>query len=184
MTRIPIFLQIVFDLRHHLSLAIVKTFFSIKDPQKKTSFKGIKHLTIANPKKQDLLLILPVLITNHSISVLFEATQRLEVCIFMAMANGGPSPVVPSLILGFLSLIIVGPTISTSINGGTTVVVMLLLPFFFLWLVQLSATFVPEMKASSITYHQSSGFEYDAEGFFGLGTFLLVVLFFTLYKIV
>ncbi|OIT06187.1 small rna degrading nuclease 3 [Nicotiana attenuata] len=83
------------------------------------------------------------------------------------MGNRGPSPMVPSLIVGLHSLLIFCPTIS-SIGGGATIVLLtLLFPISLTLVVYLLSIFIPIQSISSATYWESSsaGFVvYDGEG--------------------
>lgn len=101
------------------------------------------------------------------------------------MGDIGPSPMVPSMIVVFLSLLIVWPTIS-SIGGGATILLLVLLfPISLTLLGYLLSIFVPVQNLSSATYWENSNtgsVAYDGEGLFGVGTMLLVVLFFVLYS--
>lgn len=103
-----------------------------------------------------------------------------------SMGDIGPSPMVPSMIVVFLSLLIVWPTIS-SIGGGATILILVLLfPISLTLVVYLLSIFIPLQNLSSATYWENSNtgsVTYDGEGLFGVGTMLLVVLFFLLYSI-
>ncbi|CAH1440925.1 unnamed protein product [Lactuca virosa] len=97
------------------------------------------------------------------------------------MTAGGPSPVVPSLILGILSLVIcsstvenLGETISSLTIGKEA---MVLLPIILLLLIHLIPRFLPT-RYNSYSYQSSSNSHFDSEGLgLGYGFLLLVLLF-------
>lgn len=114
--------------------------------------------------------------------------------------KAGPSPLVPSLLVGVLGLIIYGPTLLSfsgavvptlfeageSIEGRATVVFVMVLLILVLLLVHFLSSFYSIPGVSSFSsYYSDSSSSYDADSFgFGLGSFLLLVLFFLLYNLV
>lgn len=104
------------------------------------------------------------------------------------MRSRGPSPLVPSLMVGVLGLVILGPTLLSILEfvlplfqaeGFYLVMVIVLLSL--LVLVQLLSIFFPAMPLfSSPSLQQTSSSAFD-DGF-GLGTILLLVLFLVLYN--
>ncbi|WOG95657.1 hypothetical protein DCAR_0414984 [Daucus carota subsp. sativus] len=109
------------------------------------------------------------------------------------MGNRGPSPVVPFLMVGVLSLIIFGPTLlylSEFIiplflgdeESGLFSFLMLLLPIVLLAIIHLITLCFPTRRYGAGNV-QSLSSGYDSDGF-GVGTLLLVVLFFILYNLV
>lgn len=97
------------------------------------------------------------------------------------MTAGGPSPLVPSLILGILSLVICSSTVE---NLGETISslsigkeAMVLLPMILLLLIHLIPRLHPT-RYTSYSYQSSSSSHFDSEGFgLGYGFLLLVLLF-------
>ena len=112
------------------------------------------------------------------------------------MGSRGPSPLVPSLMLGALSLVIFGGTRQYVVEWvlalmfqsgseeatGVASFMTLLLPISMLLIIHLLTKFFPGRNVSSPVNQQSSSSAYDAEGF-GLGSLLLVVLFYVLYNL-
>ncbi|EOY10375.1 hypothetical protein QUC31_010042 [Theobroma cacao] len=109
------------------------------------------------------------------------------------MRRSGPSPLVPSLMVGVLGLVIFGPTLQSILEfvlplfeagdseSDTFYVVMVLVLLLLLVLVQLLSTFFPTLHMfSSPSVQQTSSSAFD-DGF-GLGTLILVVLFLVLCK--
>ncbi|XVE62409.1 hypothetical protein DITRI_Ditri06bG0115900 [Diplodiscus trichospermus] len=109
------------------------------------------------------------------------------------MRSKGPSPLVPSLMVGVLGLVIFGPTLLSILDfvmplfeagdsdGRSFYVVMVLVLLLLLVLVQLLSTFFPTSPIfSSPSVQQTSSSAFD-DGF-GLGTILLVLLFLVLYN--
>ncbi|XWS58628.1 hypothetical protein CRYUN_Cryun08bG0051100 [Craigia yunnanensis] len=109
------------------------------------------------------------------------------------MRSKGPSPLVPSLMVGVLGLVIFGPTLLSILDfvqplfqagdsdGGSFYVLMVLVLLLLLVLVQLLSTFFPTLGMfSSPSVQQTSSSAFDDE--FGLGTLLLVLLFLVLYN--
>lgn len=110
------------------------------------------------------------------------------------MRSRGPSPLVPSLMVGVLGLVILGPTLLSilefvlplfqagdSDSSGGFYLVMVIVLLSLLVLVQLLSIFFPAMPLfSSPSLQQTSSSAFD-DGF-GLGTILLLVLFLVLYN--
>ncbi|KAJ0087168.1 hypothetical protein Patl1_08045 [Pistacia atlantica] len=106
------------------------------------------------------------------------------------MRNRGPSPLVPSLMVVVLGSVIFGPRLLSMMeffsplfeagdSEGTLVIVLLLL--LMLLLIHFLSTFLPTLRFPSRPgFHQTSSSGFDTDGF-GLGSLLLVVLFFVLY---
>lgn len=115
------------------------------------------------------------------------------------MGGKGPSPLVPSLMVGALGLVICWPALLSlleilvplfqageGIEGRATVVfVMVVLILVLLALHLLSAFFSIPVNGISSYPHFTYDADGDGDGFgFGLGTFLLLLLFFLLYNLV
>lgn len=109
----------------------------------------------------------------------------------------GPSPLIPSLMLAALTLVIFWPTtlyVTKSVllilfqtggeeEGGTTTFVMVLIPMIILLLIHLLTTLYPTLSIPFAAKLHSGGSAHDAAEGYGLGTVLLVVLFFVLYSL-
>lgn len=109
------------------------------------------------------------------------------------MRNRGPSPLVPSLMVGVLSLIIFGPSllylseyILPLFQGGdeegglVASFAILILPIILLVLIHLLTICFP------VRNNRAGNLQIGSSGYddgFGLGTLLLVVLFFILYNV-
>lgn len=109
------------------------------------------------------------------------------------MRNRGPSPLVPSLMVGVLSLIIFGPSllylseyIIPLFQGGdeegglVASFAILILPIILLVLIHLLTICFP------VRNNRAGNLQIGSSGYddgFGLGTLLLVVLFFILYNV-
>lgn len=91
------------------------------------------------------------------------------------MSSKGPSPVIPTVMVGILSLVIFGATSST----------FLLIPLFLWFLIKsLTPLFPSENKDYFATNQRKSvSYDPDAEGSAGLGTFLLFLLYIILYNV-
>ncbi|XVF42717.1 hypothetical protein PTKIN_Ptkin01aG0386600 [Pterospermum kingtungense] len=111
------------------------------------------------------------------------------------MRSRGPSPLVPFLMVGVLGLVILGPTLLSILNfvlplfqagdsdsGSYDLAMVLVLVSLLVLVQQLSMFFpiLPLLSPPSLQQTSGSAF-YDDDGF-GLGTLLLVVLFFVLYN--
>ncbi|KAI8562041.1 hypothetical protein RHMOL_Rhmol03G0004200 [Rhododendron molle] len=121
------------------------------------------------------------------------------------MRSQGPSPWVPLLMVGVLSLIVFGDMISSIAefvlpllllrgggeeededdeggdeDGGATIKIFL--PLILLLLVHFLAVFSPTLNIFSAFNRRSECSDYDSDGF-GLGALLLLVLFFVLYNV-
>ncbi|KAK8565011.1 hypothetical protein V6N13_020140 [Hibiscus sabdariffa] len=106
------------------------------------------------------------------------------------MRSEGPSPLVPSLMVGVLGLVIVGPTLLSVMEyvmplfeagdpeSGNFYAVMLLVLLLLLILVQLLSTFYP---TSPIVYVQQTGGSAGFDDGFGFGTLLFVLMFLVLF---
>ncbi|GFZ02693.1 hypothetical protein Acr_15g0013010 [Actinidia rufa] len=119
------------------------------------------------------------------------------------MGSKGPSPLVPLLMVGVLSLVIFGPlmlSITETLlpllppwgesEGGITVIRMLV-PIVLLLLIHYLTVFTPRPNIFSAANWQRESSVYDGDGFgfgfgfgFGLGSLLVVVLFFILYHFI
>lgn len=109
------------------------------------------------------------------------------------MGNRGPSPLVPSLIVGVLGLMIFSPFLLTladyllplfqasdsEANGRIVIVLVLLL---LLFLVHFLSAVIPILRFPSTCPTQQTT-SADADGF-GLGSLLLLLLFLILYSFV
>ncbi|OWM64332.1 hypothetical protein CDL15_Pgr014122 [Punica granatum] len=113
--------------------------------------------------------------------------------------GGGPSPLVPSLVVGTLGLVIFGPTLLSLLEvvppvllsseeddegrGGVGFsLTMALLCVSLLLIIQLFSWLFPS-RGTPLSYPQyGSGDDHD-DGF-GLGSLLLLLLFFVLYSVV
>lgn len=117
------------------------------------------------------------------------------------MESRGPSPLVPSLVVGALGLIICRPTLLSlleilvslfQVGAETDARANLAFVMLLLFLLLLVAHFVSSLfptivgMSSPITVHQTGSSEYGADGGFGfgMGTMLLVLLFLVLYHLV
>ncbi|PQM37451.1 hypothetical protein Pyn_35611 [Prunus yedoensis var. nudiflora] len=134
------------------------------------------------------------------------------------MASKGPSPLVPSILVGALGLIICKPTlvslmeISVSLfqlgadtEGRATFAFVMLLLLLVLLALQFVSYFFPASGMSSpvtvhqtsssdqggdgmsspVTVHQTSSSDQGGDGFgFGVGSFLLLILFLVLFHLV
>ncbi|OAY44507.1 hypothetical protein MANES_08G156100v8 [Manihot esculenta] len=106
------------------------------------------------------------------------------------MGNRGPSPVVPSLMVGILGLIVFGPMLMEYVvplfeageDEGASFSFIMVLPLLLLVILHLISTLCPRLGMCCSTRQRSSSYGHDSEGY-GLGTLLLLVLFFVLYSI-
>lgn len=156
--------------------------------------------------RSDLLLLLtnkpssPISPPLLALSLL-KQENREQLSLKTAMGSRGPSPLVPSLMVGALGLIICKPTlvslleISVSLfqlgadtEGRATFAFVMLLLLLVLLALQVVSYFFPEFGMSSpVTVHQTSSSDQGGDGFgfgFGVGSFLLLVLFLVLYHLV
>lgn len=87
----------------------------------------------------------------------------------------GPSPIVPSLMVGALGLVIFGPSLACNS--------WMLLPLLLLLLINVISSWFPSSGDQYFGAKQgsSSGSINDDE--YGFGSFLLLVLFFILYNV-
>ena len=114
------------------------------------------------------------------------------------MRNRAPSPLVPFLMVGALWLLICGPTllsllgslvilfVADSEGRFTFSIVMVLLTLLLLVLIQWPTVLFPGRRRSmyfSSAVQQTSSSGYDGGGF-GLGTLIMVVLYFILCSLV
>ena len=114
------------------------------------------------------------------------------------MRNRAPSPLVPFLMVGALWLLICGPTllsllgslvilfVADSEGRFTFSIVMVLLTLLLLVLIQWPTVLFPGRRRSmyfSSAVQQASSSGYDGGGF-GLGTLIMVVLYFILCSLV
>ncbi|KAM1048835.1 hypothetical protein ACFX13_028569 [Malus domestica] len=114
------------------------------------------------------------------------------------MRSRGPSPLVPSLLVGALGLIVCRPTIislleiSVSVfqvgaetERRTTFAFVMLLLLLVLLVVHVLASFFPSFEMSSPEVRHTSTSEHGGDGLgFGVGSFLLLVLFLVLFHLV
>ncbi|CAK7341699.1 unnamed protein product [Dovyalis caffra] len=109
------------------------------------------------------------------------------------MRRRGPSPIVPSLMVGVLGLLIFGPMISSLAEyvlplfhvGDEDVAFnfWMVLPLLLLLLIHLISSCFPSRGNRYFgTKQGSSSSSYDADGY-GLGSLLLLVIFFVLYNV-
>lgn len=100
------------------------------------------------------------------------------------MGQGGPSPLVPFLMVGGLGLIICGPflvslweMIMPILEVGSSLAIAVLL---LLFLIHLISSLFPTFPASA----SASASGYDGDGFMvGMFNFLLLLLFLVLYRL-
>ncbi|GLT49202.1 hypothetical protein SLA2020_227790 [Shorea laevis] len=105
------------------------------------------------------------------------------------MRSNGPSPVVPFLIVGALWLLIFGPSLLAFLENvlllfqatGTLIGLMVFWLLVFLLLASLIFTLFPSFKISCLSSTTQQSCSSDGEGF-GLGTVILIVLFFVLFN--
>ncbi|WCJ27678.1 hypothetical protein M5689_009406 [Euphorbia peplus] len=110
------------------------------------------------------------------------------------MGNRGPSPVVPFLAVGVLGLIIFGPLLMSLVEfvlplfqasdeeDEAPFSLFMVLPLILLLVVHLMSSVCPKFGSSYSSIQQTHAPSYDS-GESGLGTLLLVLLFFVLYYI-
>ncbi|KAL5767720.1 hypothetical protein ACOSP7_014316 [Xanthoceras sorbifolium] len=108
------------------------------------------------------------------------------------MASRGPSPLVPFVIVGVLGFTIFGPTLLAMVESVLQIfqadlffVMVLLLLSMLIMFIQLLSIFFPSFSFSSSPGNgnqQTSSSGFDSDGF-GLGSLLMVVLFFVLYGV-
>ncbi|KAK9191119.1 hypothetical protein WN943_019730 [Citrus x changshan-huyou] len=109
------------------------------------------------------------------------------------MRSRGPSPVVPSVMVGVLGFVIFGPTLLSLLEyvllpfqtweeGSGTFMVLLLLLSMLVLVHLLSSSFPTLRFSSSPTFQQSSSSGFDSDGF-GFGSLLLILLFLVLYHL-
>ncbi|KAF8034229.1 hypothetical protein BT93_C0498 [Corymbia citriodora subsp. variegata] len=111
--------------------------------------------------------------------------------------GGGPSPLVPTLIVGALGVFILWPTSTWLVElvlpmfqssgddeGGVMSFVMVLLCLSLLFLIHFLTTFFPSHHFPTfvgLPHSSSSSYDGGCDGF-GLGSLLFVALFFVLYN--
>ncbi|CAK9144804.1 unnamed protein product [Ilex paraguariensis] len=110
----------------------------------------------------------------------------MQVCVLCyqpSMWNGGPSPLVPCLVVAVLSLVVFGETIQYVADWVTQLFemaaedfTMLLLPLLILLLIHFLNKFFPTLNVFSAANQQSSSSGHDAEGL-GFGSLLLFLAF-------
>lgn len=120
------------------------------------------------------------------------------------MRSQGPSPWVPLLMVGVLSLVVFRDMVSSIAefvlsllllgggeeeeedeeggdeDGGATIKIVL--PIILLLIIHFLAVFSPTLNIFSAFNQRSERSEYDSDGF-GLGALLLLVLFLVLYNV-